>query len=143
MRASTASGLPESARISSRREAARGYSLDGDPPRGKKTEALRPLWRRCLNQGVINTSIDGVPIRVYSLAKTITDCLKYRKRLRPDLAQQALEASTLRKDLSCRETGPGSELFSASSCCYIQLRFSREGASEAQHDQSELRGHLC
>ena len=96
-----------------------------------------------LTQGVINTSIDGVPIRVYSLAKAITDCLKYRKRLRPDLAQQALEASTFRKDLSCRETGPGSELFSASSCCYIQLRFSREGASEAQHDQSELRGHLC
>jgi hypothetical protein len=56
-----------------------------------------------LTQGVINTSIDGVPIRVYSLAKTITGCPKYRKRLRPDLAQRALEASTFRKDLSCRE----------------------------------------
>ena len=44
-----------------------------------------------LTQGVINTRIDGVPIRVYSLAKTVADCLKYRKRIRPDLAQQALK----------------------------------------------------
>ena len=40
-----------------------------------------------LTQGVINTRIDGVPVRVYSLAKTVADCLKYRKRIRPNLAQ--------------------------------------------------------
>ena len=44
-----------------------------------------------LTQGVINTRIDGVPVRVYSVAKTVADCLKYRKRIRPNLAQQALE----------------------------------------------------
>jgi predicted transcriptional regulator of viral defense system len=44
-----------------------------------------------LTQGVVNTRIDGVPIRVYSLAKTVADCLKYRKRIRPDLAQRALK----------------------------------------------------
>jgi len=42
-------------------------------------------------QGVVNARIDGVPIRVYSLAKTVADCLKYRKRIRLNLAQQALE----------------------------------------------------
>jgi predicted transcriptional regulator of viral defense system len=31
-----------------------------------------------LTQGVVNTRIDGVPIRVYSTAKTVADCLKYR-----------------------------------------------------------------
>lgn len=44
-----------------------------------------------LTKGVINTRIDGVPIRVYSVAKTVADCLKYRKRIRANLAQQALE----------------------------------------------------
>jgi len=44
-----------------------------------------------LTQGVVNTRIDGVPIRVYSLAKTVADCLKYRKRIRPDRAQRTLK----------------------------------------------------
>jgi predicted transcriptional regulator of viral defense system len=48
-------------------------------------------------QGVINTRIDGVPIRVYSLAKTVADCLKYRKRIRPGLAEQMLEECTVRR----------------------------------------------
>ena len=39
-----------------------------------------------LTQGVINTRIDGVPVRVYSVAKTVADCLKDRKRIRPNLA---------------------------------------------------------
>lgn len=46
---------------------------------------------KALTQGVINTRIDGVPVRVYSVAKTVADCLKYRKRIRPNLAQEALE----------------------------------------------------
>jgi predicted transcriptional regulator of viral defense system len=42
-------------------------------------------------QGVISTKIDGVHVRVYSVAKTVADCLKYRKRIRANVAQQALE----------------------------------------------------
>jgi predicted transcriptional regulator of viral defense system len=42
-------------------------------------------------QGVISTKIDGVHVRVYSVAKTVADCLKYRKRIRSNVAQQALE----------------------------------------------------
>jgi predicted transcriptional regulator of viral defense system len=29
-----------------------------------------------LTQGVVNTRIDGVPVRIYSVAKTIADCPK-------------------------------------------------------------------
>jgi predicted transcriptional regulator of viral defense system len=53
-----------------------------------------------LTQGVINTRIDGVPVRVYSLAKTVADCLKYRKRIRPNLALQALEECIVQQKCS-------------------------------------------
>jgi hypothetical protein len=32
---------------------------------------------QALTQGVENIRIDGVPVRIYSAAKTIADCLKY------------------------------------------------------------------
>jgi predicted transcriptional regulator of viral defense system len=44
-------------------------------------------------QGVVNTKIDGVPVRIYSVAKTIADCLKYRRKLGPDFTVQALQES--------------------------------------------------
>jgi predicted transcriptional regulator of viral defense system len=34
-----------------------------------------------LTQGIVNTRINGVPVRIYSAAKTIADCLKYRKKI--------------------------------------------------------------
>ena len=48
---------------------------------------------KALTRGVINTRMDGIPVRVYSVAKTVADCLKYRKRIRPILAQETLEKS--------------------------------------------------
>jgi predicted transcriptional regulator of viral defense system len=53
-----------------------------------------------LTQGVISTRIDGVPVRVHSLAKTIVDCLKYRKRIHPNLALQALEECIVQRKCS-------------------------------------------
>ncbi len=53
-----------------------------------------------LTQGAINTRIDGVPVRVYSVAKTVADCLKYRKRIRPNLAHQALEKCIVHRKCS-------------------------------------------
>jgi len=34
-----------------------------------------------MTQGVLNTRIDGVSVRVYSAAKTVADCMKYRKKI--------------------------------------------------------------
>jgi predicted transcriptional regulator of viral defense system len=39
-----------------------------------------------LTQGVLNRRIDAVTVRVYCLAKTIADCLKYRQKIRDGLA---------------------------------------------------------
>ncbi len=46
-----------------------------------------------LTQGVVNTRIDGVPVRIYSVAKAIADCLKYRRKIGPRLAIQALRVA--------------------------------------------------
>lgn len=44
-------------------------------------------------QGVVNTKIDGVPVRIYSAAKTIADCLKYRRKIGKRLATRLLTES--------------------------------------------------
>jgi predicted transcriptional regulator of viral defense system len=41
-----------------------------------------------LTQGVVNTKIEGVPVRIYSAAKTIADCLKYRRKWATTLQQE-------------------------------------------------------
>lgn len=53
-----------------------------------------------LTQGVINTKIDGVPIRVYSIAKTVSDCLKYRNKVGRKFAAGILQESIAAKKCS-------------------------------------------
>jgi predicted transcriptional regulator of viral defense system len=55
---------------------------------------------QALTQGVVNMRIDGEPVRVYSIAKTITDCLKYRSKIRPNLAVDALREAIRQKKCS-------------------------------------------
>lgn len=43
-----------------------------------------------LQAGVENHVIDGVPTPIYSLAKTIADCFKYRNKIGLDVAVEAL-----------------------------------------------------
>jgi predicted transcriptional regulator of viral defense system len=51
-------------------------------------------------QGVINTKIDGVPVRIYSAAKTIADCLKYRRKIGSKCAAKILKESIAGKKCS-------------------------------------------
>lgn len=43
-----------------------------------------------LHAGVEAHSIDGVPIKVFNLAKTVVDCFKYRNKVGLDVALEAL-----------------------------------------------------
>ena len=54
-----------------------------------------------LTQGVGNTKIDGVPVRIYSTAKTVADCLKYRRKIGSALAARILQESIA--DRKCSE----------------------------------------
>jgi predicted transcriptional regulator of viral defense system len=50
---------------------------------------------QALTQGVVNMRIGGEPIRVYSVAKTVADCLTYRKKVGMNLAVEALREGIL------------------------------------------------
>jgi len=68
-------------------------------PGGLKLRFVR-LSGQALTQGVENIRIDGVPVRIYSAAKTIADCLKYRKKLGGNLAVKVLRESIDRRKCS-------------------------------------------
>ena len=53
-----------------------------------------------LTQGVVNTRIEGVPVRVYSVAKTVADCLKYRNKIGVEVAMRNLRESVRQKKCS-------------------------------------------
>lgn len=53
-----------------------------------------------LTQGVVNTRIDGLPVRVYSVAKTVADCLKYRNKIGVEIAMRSLRESIRQKKCS-------------------------------------------
>jgi len=42
------------------------------------------------SQGVEEHEVEGAPLRVYSLAKTVADCFKYRNKIGLDVALEAL-----------------------------------------------------
>jgi predicted transcriptional regulator of viral defense system len=53
------------------------------------------------DQGIEPHPIDGVAVRIYSVARTIVDCFKYRNKLGLDVAIEALRFA--RKRISNRE----------------------------------------
>jgi len=44
-----------------------------------------------LTEGIENHKVEGVPIRVYSVAKTVADCFKFRNKVGLDVAIEALK----------------------------------------------------
>ena len=46
-----------------------------------------------LTEGAETHKIDGVPVRIYSPAKTVADCFKYRNKIGAEIAVEALKDS--------------------------------------------------
>jgi predicted transcriptional regulator of viral defense system len=55
------------------------------------------------DKGIETHQIDGRPIRVYNVARTVVDCFKYRNKLGLDIALEALRFARARKKVSNRE----------------------------------------
>lgn len=53
---------------------------------------VRIFWLtgQALTAGVQTHDLDGVPVRIYSPAKTVVDCFKFRNRIGLDIALEAL-----------------------------------------------------
>jgi len=66
-----------------------------------------------LSEGIETHRVEGVTIRVYSPAKTVTDCFKYRNKVGIDLAVEAL------RDFSRKHRGGANELARFAKVCRV------------------------
>jgi predicted transcriptional regulator of viral defense system len=73
-------------------------------PRGQRTPRISGLRIRAVRysglaftSGVEERMIDGVPVRVYSPAKTVADCFKNRNKIGLDVALEALRDAWRRR----------------------------------------------
>jgi predicted transcriptional regulator of viral defense system len=57
-----------------------------------------------LTEGIENHKVEGVPIRVYSVAKTVADCFKFRNKVGLDVAIEALKDALREKKATVNET---------------------------------------
>jgi len=78
--------------------------------RGARTPALASpslrivrLSSPSLTEGLENHKIDGVLVRVYSAAKTVADCFKFRNKIGLDVAIEALKDCLRQKKASVNE----------------------------------------
>ncbi len=56
-----------------------------------------------LTEGIENHNVEGVPVRVYSAAKTVADCFKFRNKIGLDIAIEALKDTVRQKKASINE----------------------------------------
>jgi predicted transcriptional regulator of viral defense system len=56
-----------------------------------------------LIEGIENHQVEGVPVRVYSAAKTVADCFKFRNKIGLDVAIEALKDSLRQKEATINE----------------------------------------
>jgi predicted transcriptional regulator of viral defense system len=56
-----------------------------------------------LTEGIENHKVEGVPIRVYSVAKTVADCFKFRNKVGHDVAIEALKDALREKKATVNE----------------------------------------
>ncbi len=53
--------------------------------------------------GIETHTIDGHPVKIYNLAKTVADCFKYRNKIGLDVARQALKIAVTEKKIKPTE----------------------------------------
>jgi predicted transcriptional regulator of viral defense system len=66
-----------------------------------------------LTEGVETFQVEGVSLRVYSAAKTVADCFKYRNKIGIDVAIEAL------RDFTRRNRGGANELAQFARICRV------------------------
>ena len=61
------------------------------------------LSGQSLTEGIEKHQVEGVPVRVYSAAKTVADCFKFRNKIGLDVAIEALKDSLRQKKANVNE----------------------------------------
>jgi predicted transcriptional regulator of viral defense system len=89
------------------------------PEKARKPKLAHPRLRvtrfsgPALTEGIETLRVEGVEVRVYSAAKTVADCFKYRNKVGIDLAVEAL------RDFSHRHRGGATELARYARICRV------------------------
>jgi predicted transcriptional regulator of viral defense system len=65
--------------------------------------------RNALTYGVQRHRIEGVPVRVFTPAKTVADCFRYRNKIGLDVALEGLR--------DCKRKAPMDEIWKAAKVC--------------------------
>lgn len=75
-----------------------------EPPR-LAYPPLRIFWFQggAFEEGVEDHDVDGIRVRIYSAEKTMADCFKFRNKIGPDVALEALKLYRQRKRLKVDE----------------------------------------
>lgn len=68
---------------------------------------------KALTAGVERHVVDGVPVKVYCVAKTVADCFKFRNKVGLDVALEAL------RDYRARHRGGADELWRYAKVCRV------------------------
>ena len=68
---------------------------------------------QALTEGIEERRAEGVPLRVYSAAKTVADCFKYRNKIGIDVAVEAL------RDFSRKHRGGATDLAHYARICRV------------------------
>lgn len=65
--------------------------IDAEKPR-LEYPPLRIFWlsEKVYSAGIENRELDGVPVKIYGIEKTIADCFKFRNKIGLDVALEAL-----------------------------------------------------
>lgn len=58
---------------------------------------------RALTEGIEDRIVDGVPVRITSVVKTVVDCFKYRNKIGLDVALEALHEAWRAKRVTMDE----------------------------------------
>lgn len=72
---------------------------------------LLKLTGRAFSEGIEEHDADGIPVRVYSPAKTVVDCFKFRNRIGLDVAREAL------RDALEQKKATRDEIWRLARCC--------------------------
>jgi predicted transcriptional regulator of viral defense system len=89
------------------------------PPKARKPQLDYPRLRvvrfsgAALSEGIETHRIEGVDVRLYSAAKTVADCFKYRNKIGIDVAVEAL------RDFTRRNRGGANELARFARICRV------------------------
>ncbi len=89
------------------------------PEKARKPKLAYPRLRvarfsgSALTEGIETHPLEGVKVRVYSAAKTVADCFKYRNKVGIDVAVEAL------RDFSRRHRGGATELARYARICRV------------------------